>query len=212
MPESLEAKTLSQVAAFGASRPPTRITRGQSNPGASERHESVELGRLAGVSRSVSYPTPGLLAVDSARFPGLIVASDPKLKLAKFLRLSRLTVFWRLRMISWFDSLSLAAASPQTVQDPRAGTLQLVMMMVLMIVMFYFALWRPQQKKQKQHAALLEALKPGDKVVTNSGICGVVISIKDRSVSLRSADSKLEILKDAIANILDKQGGDGRKS
>lgn len=115
-------------------------------------------------------------------------------------------------MIGWLDKLTLAAQAPQTVPDPRAGTLQLVIMMALMGVMFYFALWRPQQKKQKQHAALLAALKPGDKVVTNSGICGVIISIKDRAVSLRSADSKLEILKDHIAAILDKSGGDDRKA
>lgn len=113
-------------------------------------------------------------------------------------------------MTSWLDNLILAQG--QTVPDPRAGTLQLVFMMVLMIIMFYFALWRPQRKKQQQHAALLAALKPGDKVVTNSGICGVVISIKDRAVSLRSADSKLEILKEAVASIVEKSGGDANKS
>ena len=100
----------------------------------------------------------------------------------------------------------------QTQPDPRAGTLQLVLMMVLMIVMFYFALWRPQQKKQKQHEALLAALKPGDKVVTSSGICGVVISIKDKTVSLRSADSKLELLKGAITEVIARSGGKNDKS
>lgn len=90
--------------------------------------------------------------------------------------------------------------------DPRAQTLQLVGMMVLMIIMFYFVLWRPQQKKQKQHAEMLSRLKPGDKVVTSGGICGVIISLKDRTVTLRSTDSKLEVLKGHIADVLERSG------
>ena len=76
-----------------------------------------------------------------------------------------------------------------------------------MIVMFYFVLWRPQQKKQKTHAALLATLKPGDKVITSSGICGVIISLKDKTVTLRSTDSKLEILKGHVSDILERSGG-----
>lgn len=53
-------------------------------------------------------------------------------------------------------------------------------MIAIMGFMFYFALWRPQQKKAKEHEALVKALKPGDKVVTSSGICGVIVSVKTR--------------------------------
>lgn len=115
-------------------------------------------------------------------------------------------------MIICSNSLLLAAQGPATQPDPRAQTMQLVGMMVLMIVMFYFVLWRPQQKKQKQHAELLATLKPGDKVVTSSGICGVIISMKDKTVTLRSTDSKLEILKGAVSDILDRSGGGANKS
>jgi len=94
----------------------------------------------------------------------------------------------------------------KTVQDPRAQTMQFIILMGLMFVMMYFVLIRPQQKKAKQHEELLKTLKPGDKVVTSSGICGVIISIKERTVSLRSADSKLEILKSAVTQVLEKSG------
>jgi preprotein translocase subunit YajC len=77
---------------------------------------------------------------------------------------------------------------------------------VLMIVVFYFILIRPQQKKAKQHQELLKQIKAGDKVVTTSGIIGTVISVKERSVSLRSADTKLEVLKSAVAEVTDRTG------
>jgi preprotein translocase subunit YajC len=63
--------------------------------------------------------------------------------------------------------------------------------LVLLIVVFYVALIRPQQKKAKQHAELLKSLKANDRVVTSSGIVGIVISVKDRTVTMRSADAKL---------------------
>lgn len=77
---------------------------------------------------------------------------------------------------------------------------------ILMIVVFYFILIRPQQKKAKQHQELLKQIKSGDKIVTSSGIIGTVVSVKDRTVTLRSADTKLEVLKSAIAEVTDRSG------
>ncbi|MBI2926096.1 MAG: preprotein translocase subunit YajC [Verrucomicrobia bacterium] len=54
---------------------------------------------------------------------------------------------------------------------------------------------------------MLKNLKPGDKVLTSSGILGIVVSIKDKSVSIRSADTKLEILKSAVAEITERASG-----
>ena len=76
----------------------------------------------------------------------------------------------------------------------------------LMVVVFYFALIRPQQKKAKAQAELLKAVKAGDKIVTTSGILGVVISVKDKAITLRSAESKFEITKSAVAEILERSG------
>jgi preprotein translocase subunit YajC len=75
-------------------------------------------------------------------------------------------------------------------------------MIIVMIVIFYFVLIRPQQKRAKQQAALLKGLKSGDRVATASGIIGVVVSVKDNTVSLRSADTKLEVTKVSITEIL----------
>lgn len=103
------------------------------------------------------------------------------------------------------------ATPPGTQPNPSGEMVKMVGMMVLMGVMFYFALIRPQQKKAKQHAQLLKAVKPGDKVLTSGGILGVVITVKEKSVSIRSADAKLEITKSAIAEITERNG-EGKES
>ncbi len=70
-----------------------------------------------------------------------------------------------------------------------------IIFIVLMVVMMYFILFRPQQQQRKRQEKLLQALKSGDKVVTSSGIVGLVITVKDKTVSLRSADAKMEVTK-----------------
>lgn len=75
--------------------------------------------------------------------------------------------------------------------------------MILLIIVFYFILIRPQQKRARQQAQLLKNLKSGDKVVTASGIVGQVITVKDKTVSLRSADAKMEVTKSSVTEILE---------
>lgn len=77
---------------------------------------------------------------------------------------------------------------------------------VLLLVVFYVALIRPQQKKAKDHANLMKTIRPGDKIVTSGGVMGVVLTVKERTVTLRSADTKLEILKSAVAEITERSG------
>jgi len=74
--------------------------------------------------------------------------------------------------------------------------------MVLLVVVFYFLLIRPQQKRTKEQAKMLSALKPGDKVVTAAGLVGTVISIKDNTVNLRSGDAKFEVTKASVTEII----------
>jgi len=78
-------------------------------------------------------------------------------------------------------------------------------------VVFYFLLIRPQRVRAKQQDSLLKNLKSNDRVVTSSGIVGIVISVKERSVTLRSADSKLEVLKSAVTEI-EKSSGESSSS
>ncbi len=78
--------------------------------------------------------------------------------------------------------------------------------LVLLIVVFYFALIRPQQKRSRQQADLIKGLRPGDKVVTASGIVGVVVTVKEKTISLRSADTKMEVTKGAVTEVTERGG------
>ncbi len=104
------------------------------------------------------------------------------------------------------------ATGPQTA--PSAQPQQPVWMtfapMILLVIVFYFILIRPQKQRAKQQVKLIASLKSGDKVVTSSGIVGVVTSVKDRTVSLRSADAKMEVTKSSVTEIL--EGGDAAES
>ena len=69
--------------------------------------------------------------------------------------------------------------------------------LILIFVIFYFFLIRPQQKKVKDHKAMVEALKRGDKVITSGGIVGTVERIIDNEKVevLISNDVKVEIVR-----------------
>jgi preprotein translocase subunit YajC len=75
--------------------------------------------------------------------------------------------------------------------------------MILIVVIMYVLMIRPQTQRAKQQKKMLETLKSGDKVATAAGIIGVVITVKDTTVSLRSADAKMEVTKDSITQILE---------
>lgn len=95
-----------------------------------------------------------------------------------------------------------------TVPDERAKMLQTFGLMAFMALAMYLLMFRPQQKKAREHADMLKTVKNGDKVVTSGGILGVVVGIKDKSLSIRSADTKLEVLKSAITEIVEKGAGE----
>jgi len=69
-------------------------------------------------------------------------------------------------------------------------------------IIFYFLLIRPQQKRQKEHQNLLSNLKTGDKVITSSGIHGLIANVKDTTFLVKIADNvKIEVDKNAIASV-----------
>src|SRR6516165_1605905 len=102
-------------------------------------------------------------------------------------------------------SAVLAMGQPgQSGQQP--SPLTTLVPLILLFVIFYFVLIRPQQKKAKEQAQMLKTVKSGDKIITSSGIIATVVTVKEDSVSIRSADAKLEITKGAIAEIRERSG------
>jgi preprotein translocase subunit YajC len=74
----------------------------------------------------------------------------------------------------------------------------------LLVFMFIFMM-SSQRKRARQQEQMLKTLKSGDKVSTTSGIIGTIVTVKDRSVSIRSEDSKLEVLKSAVTEVLERK-------
>jgi preprotein translocase subunit YajC len=103
-------------------------------------------------------------------------------------------------------AIAPAPTQPGTPVDQKAEMIKMVGMLVIMGVIFYFALIRPQRTRAKQQENLLKTLKTGDKIVTASGIVGVVASVKEKTVTIRTADTKLEVLKSAVTEITERSG------
>lgn len=77
--------------------------------------------------------------------------------------------------------------------------------LVIMFGIFYFLLIRPQQKKAKEHKALLEALKKGDQVITAGGMHGKITAVEDTVVTIEVANNvNIKFNKGHVAAINDK--------
>jgi len=108
-------------------------------------------------------------------------------------------------IMAWL-AMAPSPTPPGTAPDPKGEMIKMLGMFAIMGFMFYFLLIRPQRQRQRKLDDMLKAIKSGDKIVTSSGIIGVVINVKDKSVSIRSADTKLEVLKSSVAEITESAG------
>jgi preprotein translocase subunit YajC len=77
---------------------------------------------------------------------------------------------------------------------------------ILIFVIFYFLLIRPQQKKMKEHRAMVDALRRGDQVVTSGGIVGKVSKVQDDGmIEVEIADGvRVKVIKGTIGQVLNK--------
>lgn len=89
-----------------------------------------------------------------------------------------------------------AAQLPPIEQPSLVGALmQMLPMLAICYVIFYFMVIKPQETKNKKHAALVTSLKKGDSVVTSSGIVGKVASVEKDHVMLEIAQNvKVKVL------------------
>ena len=80
-----------------------------------------------------------------------------------------------------FNNIAYAAdaAAPQ-----QGSPLAPLLMMVVIFGIFYFLLIRPQQKKQKEHMTMLNAIKAGDEIITGGGIYCKVTKVLDNNTFL----------------------------
>jgi len=103
--------------------------------------------------------------------------------------------------------LLLADTTQQTtVPNPKGDLMRTLLLFGGVGIFMWLTMFRPQQKRAKELEAMLKSLRAGDKIVTASGIVGVVLSLKDKTISIRSSETKLEILKSAVAEVTERSG------
>lgn len=100
----------------------------------------------------------------------------------------------------------MAPANPGVARDPRGEMIYTLGMFAIFGVLFYFALVRPQRLRAKELEQRINSLKQGDKVLTNGGILGTIVSIREKTLSIRSEDTKFEVLKSAVSEVTERKG------
>ena len=78
--------------------------------------------------------------------------------------------------------------------------------LILIFVIFYFFLIRPQQKRAKDHLAMVAGLKRGDEVITSGGVIGIVERVMDddRIEVIFGDSAKVQVIKSTITSLLKK--------
>ena len=103
-----------------------------------------------------------------------------------------------------FISNAYAADAPV---NGAGGTMELVFMLVIFGLIFYFMIFRPQSKRVKEHKNLMASISKGDEVLTSGGILGKVTKISDENDYVLLAindNNQITIKKDYIAAVLPK--------
>ncbi len=105
-------------------------------------------------------------------------------------------------MILTIFLLAQQASPAAPAPAPQTSFLPTIAIYVCFFIIIYFLMFRPNQKKQRERAQLMASLKTGDRVVTTSGIHGLVSNVKDSTLLLKIADNvKIEVEKSAISSV-----------
>ncbi|MFA7293121.1 MAG: preprotein translocase subunit YajC [Rhodocyclaceae bacterium] len=100
--------------------------------------------------------------------------------------------------------ISSAYAQAAGAADP-GGSMMQFLPIILMFAVLWFLMIRPQQKRAKEHKAMLDALAKGDEIVTGGGIAGRVIKVGENFVAVELADGvEVQVQKPAITLVLPK--------
>lgn len=80
-----------------------------------------------------------------------------------------------------------------TTTNPGPSAITTIIMLVAMIAIFYFLMYRPQKKQEKETADMRNSLKVGDEITTIGGIIGKIIQIKEETVLIETSGDKTKI-------------------
>jgi preprotein translocase subunit YajC len=102
-------------------------------------------------------------------------------------------------------SLLISDAYAQAAPAAAPNSTMSLLMLPLMLVVFYFLLIRPQQKRAKEHQAMLAKIATGDEVVTSGGILGRVTEVGDSFLTLEIAEGvRIKVQKSQVSQLVPK--------
>lgn len=106
--------------------------------------------------------------------------------------------------MSLFISTAHAAAGPA----PAGGGMEMLIMLAVFGVVFYFMIYRPQSKRVKEHKGLMGALSKGDEVLTQGGIVGKIVKVSDEKdfIVISVAEGTEVVLQKAAINAVLPKG------
>jgi preprotein translocase subunit YajC len=102
-----------------------------------------------------------------------------------------------------------SSAYAQTAGGAAAGASSFlnILPLILLLVIFYFFLIRPQQKRLKEHRAMIDAVKRGDTVVTAGGLIGKISRVDDAEVEVELAPNvKVKVVKATLTEVRTRAG------
>jgi preprotein translocase subunit YajC len=80
--------------------------------------------------------------------------------------------------------------------------LQMIGLPIILMLLFYLMLWRPQQRRAKEHAARISAVKRGDTVVLSNGMLGKVVRVEDQEAGVEIAPNvTVKVVKSMIGEV-----------
>ena len=98
-------------------------------------------------------------------------------------------------------TMLLSEAATADAATTGASLVSLIVPIVLMVVIFYFLIIRPEKKRNKEMQDMLNNIQVADEVITNGGIIGRVVSVKEDTVLIETGSdrTKIRVVKSAIA-------------
>ncbi len=107
----------------------------------------------------------------------------------------------------------LAQAATQAAAAPGGFNPSSIVYIVCISAIFYFLAIRPQSLRQKEQDAMMKSIKTGDRIVTSSGIHGMVSNVKETTVIVKIADNvKIELDKSSVGSVLKRDDAEPASS
>lgn len=100
------------------------------------------------------------------------------------------------------NAIIILAATGVPAAPAQGFDFSFLLMMGMIFVIFYLFLIRPQAKRQKQHQAMIEALKRGDEVVTSGGIYGKITGLTDAIITVEVAPNvRIKVSRGSVSGL-----------